>query len=43
MHRGGAMVLFADGSVRSIRESIDSKTFEALSTIAGGEEVSSEL
>ncbi|MGC8640521.1 MAG: DUF1559 domain-containing protein [Isosphaeraceae bacterium] len=38
-HRGGAMVLFADGSVRMIRESIDSNVFEALSTIARGEEL----
>jgi prepilin-type processing-associated H-X9-DG protein len=36
-HRGGAMVAFADGSVRFIRATIDPKVFEALSTIAGGE------
>jgi prepilin-type processing-associated H-X9-DG protein len=36
-HRDGAMLLFADGSVRLLRESIDPKAFEALSTIAGGE------
>jgi prepilin-type processing-associated H-X9-DG protein len=36
-HRGGVMVAFADGSVRFIRESIDPKVFEALSTVAGGE------
>ena len=36
-HGGGAMVLFADGSVRLLRDSIDSRTFEVLSTIAGGE------
>jgi prepilin-type processing-associated H-X9-DG protein len=38
-HPGGAMALFADGSVRFLRESIDPKTFEALATIAGREEV----
>ncbi|QDV34843.1 DUF1559 family PulG-like putative transporter [Tautonia plasticadhaerens] len=36
-HRDGAMVAFADGSVRFIRATIDPKVFEALSTIAGGE------
>lgn len=40
-HRGGAMVAFADGSVRFLSGSIDSKVFEALSTIAGGERVPS--
>jgi prepilin-type processing-associated H-X9-DG protein len=37
MHRGGTNVAFADGSVRSLRETIDPKVFEALSTVAGGE------
>jgi prepilin-type processing-associated H-X9-DG protein len=36
-HRGGAMVAFADGSVRFLRETIDAVAFEGLSTIAGGE------
>jgi prepilin-type processing-associated H-X9-DG protein len=36
-HQGGISILFADGSVRHIRESIDPKVFEALATIAGGE------
>lgn len=36
-HPGGAMVAFADGSVRFLRESIDPGVFEALSTVAGGE------
>ena len=36
-HQGGAMVAFADGSVRFIRATIDPKVFEALSTIAAGE------
>ena len=36
-HAVGANVAFADGSVRFIRESINPKVFEAMSTIAGGE------
>jgi prepilin-type processing-associated H-X9-DG protein len=36
-HPGGAMVAFADGSVRFLHETIDARVFEALSTIAGGE------
>lgn len=39
-HRGGLNVAFADGSVRFLRETIDPKVFEALSTIAGGERLS---
>jgi prepilin-type processing-associated H-X9-DG protein len=38
-HRGGANVLLVDGSVRFISQTIDPKVFEALSTIAGGEEL----
>ena len=38
-HPGGAMIAFADGSVRFLRESIDPTVFEALSTAAGGEVV----
>ena len=30
-------VAFADGSIRGLRESIDPRILEALSTIAGGE------
>lgn len=41
-HRGQTIVLFVDGSVRSLRESIDPKVFEALSTIAGGESLPNE-
>ena len=33
------MVLFADGSVRLIKESISPQIFEAYSTIAGGEQL----
>jgi Protein of unknown function (DUF1559) len=36
-HRGGVLVLFADGSVRFLRDSIEPNVFEALSTVAGGE------
>jgi prepilin-type processing-associated H-X9-DG protein len=36
-HGGEAIVLFADGSVRSLRDTTNPKVFEALSTIAGGE------
>ncbi len=35
----GVNVLFADGSARFIKDSIDPKVFEALSTMAGGEAV----
>jgi prepilin-type processing-associated H-X9-DG protein len=38
-HPGRAMVLFADGSVRFVREAIEPRVFEALSTIAGGEQL----
>jgi prepilin-type processing-associated H-X9-DG protein len=38
-HPDGAMVLFADGSVRLIKGSIASQVFEAYSTMAGSEQV----
>ncbi|HUT59516.1 MAG TPA: DUF1559 domain-containing protein, partial [Phycisphaerae bacterium] len=38
-HPGGANVLFADGSVRYLSASMDSKTLEAMTTIDGGEAV----
>ncbi len=40
VHRRGANVLMADGSIRFVKESVDPKVFEAMSTIAGGEKVS---
>lgn len=39
LHRSGALVGFADGSVRFIRESVEPRVFESLSTIAGGEQL----
>jgi prepilin-type processing-associated H-X9-DG protein len=37
LHRDGVMVAMADGSVQFLRETIEPKVFEALSTVAGGE------
>jgi hypothetical protein len=42
-HRGGALVCFADGSVRALDDSIDPETLQALATLAGGDEVGLEL
>ena len=39
---GGANFLFADGSVRWTKETIAMSTYRALSTIQGGEIISSE-
>jgi prepilin-type processing-associated H-X9-DG protein len=36
-HRGGTYVLFADGSVRFIKDTVEPRTFEMISTIAGYE------
>jgi hypothetical protein len=37
LHRGGAWVAMADGSVRWVSDSISPKVFEALATMAGGD------
>ncbi len=41
MHAGGAQFLFGDGSARLLNESMNQGVYEALSTIAGNEPVSS--
>jgi prepilin-type processing-associated H-X9-DG protein len=41
-HPGGCNVLFADGSVHFVKNSIDMRTWWKLGTIAGGEVVSSD-
>jgi Protein of unknown function (DUF1559) len=38
-HKGGFYVLFGDGSVRFLNESLDAQTMKALITMAGGEVV----
>jgi prepilin-type N-terminal cleavage/methylation domain-containing protein/prepilin-type processing-associated H-X9-DG protein len=42
LHGGGVNVLFADGTVKFIRDSIDVQTLHALATIARGETISRE-
>ncbi|WP_406701184.1 DUF1559 domain-containing protein [Singulisphaera sp. Ch08] len=42
LHREGAMVLFADGTVRFVGEETDPSVFEATSTIAGGKRVATD-
>ena len=39
-HSGGANMLFGDGSVRFVRETISPQTFAALTTKAGFETIS---
>lgn len=39
MHRNGAMCLFVDGSARLLGNTMSPNVFEALATIAGGEEL----
>ena len=41
-HPGGVNALFADGSVRFVKNSVDAVTWRALGTIAGGEVVSAD-
>jgi prepilin-type processing-associated H-X9-DG protein len=41
-HPGGVNALFADGSVRFIKNSISPVTWTALGTIAGGEVISAD-
>lgn len=41
-HPGGVNVLFADGSVRFVKDSVNVNTWMALGTRAGGEIVSSD-
>ncbi len=41
-HNGGVNVLFCDGSVKFIKDSVSIPTFRALSTMAGGEVVSAD-
>ena len=41
-HPGGVNALFADGSVRFIKTTIDGNTWRALGTIAGGEVISAD-
>lgn len=40
LHEGGTNVIFADGSARFIRDTVDPKVFEAMATVDGGEHVS---
>jgi prepilin-type processing-associated H-X9-DG protein len=41
-HPGGVNILFGDGSVRFLKDSIHWQTWRALGSVAGGEVVSSE-
>lgn len=39
LHKGGGNVLFADGTIRFISQTIDPKVLQALTTARGGEPV----
>jgi prepilin-type processing-associated H-X9-DG protein len=41
-HPGGANILFGDGSVRFLKESLNVVTLRSLVTLAGGEVVSAD-
>jgi prepilin-type processing-associated H-X9-DG protein len=41
-HPGGANVLFGDGSVKFVKDSIDLRTWRAIGSRAGGETVSAD-
>jgi prepilin-type processing-associated H-X9-DG protein len=41
-HAGGANFVFADGHVDFVKDTIDMATYQALSTINGGEAISSD-
>jgi prepilin-type processing-associated H-X9-DG protein len=41
-HPGGVNVLFADGSVKFIKDTVNASTWRALGTIAGGEVISAD-
>jgi prepilin-type processing-associated H-X9-DG protein len=42
MHSGGVNVVFADGAVRFLKDTINPKTWSSLATIAGGETISAD-
>jgi len=42
LHSGGVNVLFGDGSVRSIRDSVSLETWRAMATRAGREVIADE-
>jgi prepilin-type N-terminal cleavage/methylation domain-containing protein/prepilin-type processing-associated H-X9-DG protein len=42
LHPGGVNVLFADGSLRFVRDAVDKHTWQSLATLAGGESINSD-